>query len=207
MTRLPACDGSPLAQPWISWRSLPADAFGPAGIAAMTAALGGMSLAPDGGWRRAADGDAAVAIRLALGLLPISAITPQVDLVMTALACRAAMGNPAAGLVLAKILRHAPIEVLVAGWSSAKRKPYDAGVISGPQGRQYFIEAVGAGLFARAMPAADANATLENLQDAEARATYAQQLVRERLRACRPLHIDMTVDGENRPATTSSSRR
>src|SRR5690606_3696616 len=51
MTRLPAYDGSPLAQPWISWRGLPADAFGPAGIAAMTAALGGMSFTPDDGWR------------------------------------------------------------------------------------------------------------------------------------------------------------
>ena len=94
-------------------------------------------------------------------------------------------------------IRHVPIESLIAGWSSAKRKRCDAGVISGPQGRQHFIEAVGAGLFAQAMPAADANATLENLEDAEARATYAQQMMRECLDACRPLHLHIMVDGEN----------
>ena len=115
MTRLPAYDSSPIAAPWISWRSLRADAFGPAEIAAMTAALKGMSLAPDGGWRRAADGGAAVAIGLALRLLPISAITPQVDIVMTALARCAARGNPASSLVLAKILRQAPIDKALAG--------------------------------------------------------------------------------------------
>ena len=115
MTRLPAYDTSPLAQPWISWRSLPADAFGPAEIAAMTAALKGMSFTPDDGWRKAADGDAAVAIRLALGLLPISEITPRVDIVMTTLARCAARGNPASGLVLAKILRQAPIDKALAG--------------------------------------------------------------------------------------------
>ncbi|MDT3683741.1 MAG: hypothetical protein RO009_01700 [Pseudorhodoplanes sp.] len=114
MTQLPVYDTSPLAQPWISWRSLPADAFGPAEITAMTAALDGMCFAPDGGWRRAADGDAAVAIRLALKLLPISAITQQVDIVMTALARCAATGNPAACLVLAKILRQAPIDKALA---------------------------------------------------------------------------------------------
>ena len=37
MTRLPAYDGSPLAQPWISWRSLPADAFGTTELTAMPA--------------------------------------------------------------------------------------------------------------------------------------------------------------------------
>jgi hypothetical protein len=115
MTRLPAYDSSPIAAPWISWRSLRADAFGPAEIAAMTAALKGMSLAPDGGWRRAADGEAPVAIGLALRLLPISAITPQVDIVMTALARCAATGNPAAAFVLAKMLRQAPIDRALAG--------------------------------------------------------------------------------------------
>jgi hypothetical protein len=109
MSPLPVYDTSPIAQPWIRWRTLPAEAFGTAEIAAMTAALDGMSFAPDGGWRQAASGDAATAIRLSLRLLPICEITPQVDIVMTALARCAAEGNPAASLVLAKIIRNTPI--------------------------------------------------------------------------------------------------
>jgi len=119
MTRLPAYDTSGLAQPWICWRSLPAEAFGAAEIEAMTAALTGVSFAPDGGWRQAANGDAAIAIRLALRLLPVGEITLRVDIVMTALTRCAAKGNPAAALVLAKLLRQAPIDKALASRLSA----------------------------------------------------------------------------------------
>lgn len=91
-------------------------------------------------------------------------------------------------------VRHLPIEDIVASWSAAQHKRFDAGVISAPWGKRYFVEAAGAGLFALAMPEADANPTLENIEDAEARATYAQQILRERLKACRPLHLDITAD-------------
>lgn len=94
-------------------------------------------------------------------------------------------------------IRHVPLEALIASWSSGQRRPFDAGILSGPWGTQHFIEAMGAGLFAHAMQEADENATLENLKDAEARATYAQQLLREHLKACRPLRLDIKADGED----------
>ena len=94
-------------------------------------------------------------------------------------------------------VRHVPIEELIASWASGQRRKFDAGIFSGPWGKQHFIEAIGAGLFAHAMPEAEENVTLENLKDAEARATYAQQLMRERLEACRPIRLDITADGED----------
>jgi len=93
-------------------------------------------------------------------------------------------------------VRHLPLEELVACWKKAQRRRFDAGVIRAPWGKQHFIEGAGAGLFAITMPEADEHPTLENLKDAEARATYAQQILRERLKACRPLPLDIEVDGE-----------
>ncbi|MCI3951996.1 MAG: diacylglycerol kinase catalytic region [Burkholderiales bacterium] len=94
-------------------------------------------------------------------------------------------------------VRHLSVEELIASWASGQRKRFDAGVVSGPWEKRHFIEAMGAGLFARAMPEAGENVTLENLKDAEARATYAQQLKRERLKVCRPMRLDITADGKD----------
>lgn len=93
-------------------------------------------------------------------------------------------------------VRHMPIEELIAGWDSAQRRRVDAGVVRGPWKPRYFIEAVGAGLFAVTIPEADDNPTLEKLEDADAKATYAQQLLRERLESCEPLQLDIVLDGE-----------
>ena len=93
-------------------------------------------------------------------------------------------------------VRHMPIEELITGWSSAQRKRVDAGVVGGPWKSRHFIEAVGAGLFAIAIPEVDANPTMEELEDAEAKATYAKQVMRERLKKCKPLKLDIKLDGE-----------
>lgn len=93
-------------------------------------------------------------------------------------------------------VRDIPIPDLIAGWASAQRRRMDAGVVGGPWKSRYFIEAVGAGLFAFAIPEVDANRTMEKLKDADARATYAKQVVRERLKKCRPLELDIKLDGE-----------
>jgi len=93
-------------------------------------------------------------------------------------------------------VRDIPMPELIAGWDSAQRKRMDAGVVGGPWKSRYFIEAVGAGLFAVAIPEVDANPTMAKLKDAEAKATYAKQVVRERLKKCRPLELDIRLDGE-----------
>jgi diacylglycerol kinase family enzyme len=90
-----------------------------------------------------------------------------------------------------------PIEELISGWASAHRKRFDAGILTGPWKPRHFIEGVGIGLFARAMPEADENQTLENLSDAEVKATYAQQLLRDQLKDCPPTQISFTLDGRD----------
>ncbi|MFT2008406.1 diacylglycerol/lipid kinase family protein [Pontibacter sp. 13R65] len=36
---------------------------------------------------------------------------------------------------------------IIASWNMNKKKPFDAGILDGPQGKEYFIEAVGLGIF------------------------------------------------------------
>lgn len=93
-------------------------------------------------------------------------------------------------------VRHLPLEELVGCWKKAQRKRFDAGVIRAPWGKRHFVEGAGAGLFATTMPEADEHPTLENLKDADARATYAKQILRERLKACRPLPLEIEADGK-----------
>ena len=45
-------------------------------------------------------------------------------------------------------LLNKPFEELVRGWRDARRVPLDVGLASGPWGERYFIEGIGAGLFA-----------------------------------------------------------
>ncbi|HEX7221080.1 MAG TPA: diacylglycerol kinase family protein [Burkholderiales bacterium] len=45
-------------------------------------------------------------------------------------------------------LLNKPFEELVRGWRGARRVPLDVGLASGPWGERYFIEGIGAGLFA-----------------------------------------------------------
>ena len=45
-------------------------------------------------------------------------------------------------------LLNKPFEDLVRGWRDARRVPLDVGIASGPWGQRYFVEGLGAGLFA-----------------------------------------------------------
>jgi diacylglycerol kinase family enzyme len=94
-------------------------------------------------------------------------------------------------------IREVPVEELISGWASARRKRFDAGVVTGLWKPRHFIEGVGIGLFARAMPQADGNQTLENLNDAEVKATYAQQLLRDQLKGCPPTELSLMLDGKD----------
>ncbi len=91
-----------------------------------------------------------------------------------------------------------PFDALVGGWVSGRLVAVDVGVASGPWGCRHFLEAFGAGLFACTLPEADQSKTLENLGSGEARVAYALQLLRERLDACPPRSLAVTLDGRDR---------
>ena len=54
-------------------------------------------------------------------------------------------------------LLNKPFEELVDGWRDARRVPLDVGLVSGPWGERYFIEGVGAGLFAGLLVTSEQN--------------------------------------------------
>jgi diacylglycerol kinase family enzyme len=70
-------------------------------------------------------------------------------------------------------------------------------VANGPWGTRYFVEAIGVGLFACAIPLADKNKTLHRLKDADAKIAYALGMLRERLERCEPHALAMTLDGKS----------
>lgn len=94
-------------------------------------------------------------------------------------------------------LKDVPLEELIAGWASSSRKRFDAGIVTGPWKPRHFIEGVGLGLFAHTIPEADKNRTLENLNDAEAKAAYAQLLLRDQLKKSPPMRLTVTLDGKD----------
>ena len=54
-------------------------------------------------------------------------------------------------------LLNRPFEDLVRGWRDARRVPLDVGLASGPWGERYFIEGIGAGLFAALLVRSEQN--------------------------------------------------
>jgi diacylglycerol kinase (ATP) len=83
---------------------------------------------------------------------------------------------------------------IIAGWRDGHLIRFDAGIAHGPWGTRYFIEGVGVGLFACAIPEADRNRTLASLSDAEAKVAYALDMLRRRLEDCPPHRIALTLD-------------
>jgi diacylglycerol kinase (ATP) len=88
------------------------------------------------------------------------------------------------------------LEDWIRSWQDARRQPYDAGTARGPWGMERFIEALGIGLFAWTMPAADESWTLNNLEDADAKVTYAIEMVKDRLRRCPAMPLQASLDGK-----------
>ena len=54
------------------------------------------------------------------------------------------------------LLKH-PFEELVEGWREARRRHLDVGIASGPWGERYFVEGLGAGLFAELLVRSERN--------------------------------------------------
>ena len=85
---------------------------------------------------------------------------------------------------------------LIASWANADRVDFDVGVASGPWGKRYFIEGLGMGLFAHAMPWLARNKNMRQ-QPGDVRIAYALQLMREHLNGSVPLQLNATLDGED----------
>jgi diacylglycerol kinase (ATP) len=89
------------------------------------------------------------------------------------------------------------LKEIICGWDLARRMSFDVGVAKGPWGSRYFVEAMGVGLFACTIPVADNSRTLASLGDADAKVTYAQLMLRERLSHCPPHALKLRLDGKD----------
>src|SRR5262249_34164485 len=78
---------------------------------------------------------------------------------------------------------------LIPSWSTGRHLSWDAGKAEGPWGERVFIEGIGAGLFATAIRHVDANETIAQSNDTEAKLTYSLQVLRDRLDGCRPTKL------------------
>jgi diacylglycerol kinase family enzyme len=88
-------------------------------------------------------------------------------------------------------LLNKPFEELVRGWRGARRARVDVGIASGPWGERYFVEGLGAGLFASLLVSSEAN---------------QERREQEKRNAERPKHVvDNALRRLKRAAETSES--
>jgi diacylglycerol kinase family enzyme len=88
-----------------------------------------------------------------------------------------------------------PFEDLMRGWESARRAKLDVGVAKGPWGERYFIEGVGAGLFANLMARPrKKNAKVGKPEDVVDRALRRLQ---DMAVHCEAVDVAATLDGED----------
>jgi diacylglycerol kinase (ATP) len=85
-----------------------------------------------------------------------------------------------------------PFEELVRGWESPRRVKLDAGIARGPWGERYFIEGVGAGIFASvlAKPA-------KKVKNGPRAVEGGLRRLREIAARCKPLEIEAKLDGRD----------
>ena len=92
----------------------------------------------------------------------------------------------------------APLEELVARWSSAVATPVDLGLARGPWGEELFIEAWGLAVFPRMLESA---AALEVMTDAQRAALgpqkYGLDLMIDLVRSSRAQHWSVSADGQD----------
>ena len=84
---------------------------------------------------------------------------------------------------------------LIASWKDAQHLKFDAGLAVGPWGERHFVEGVGAGLLTTSIPEVESSRTMNELQDAAVRVTYAQQLLREHLLDSPTVEVKASLDG------------
>src|SRR5262245_4064253 len=91
----------------------------------------------------------------------------------------------------------ATVTQLIPTWATARRVKFDAGCAVGPWGSRYFLEGVGIGLFPLALPGIRKSRTMENLSDAEAKVSYALQMLKEHLDKCPAMKLKATLDAKD----------
>ena len=99
-------DASPLT--W--WRTMPADLLGDAEHLLLRETFNKIGGSRVREWASAMHGDAAASFAIALPAMPISNLTLEVDLPMTALTLNALGGNAAAALVLSNVLQRTSLD-------------------------------------------------------------------------------------------------
>lgn len=89
------------------------------------------------------------------------------------------------------------LDDVVRGWRSPTTYDVDVGYIDGPWGARRFVEAVGAGLFARTMAAMDAADALSHIDDPDEKLARTFEVLAGRLERLRPTTMKLTVDGRD----------
>jgi diacylglycerol kinase family enzyme len=86
-----------------------------------------------------------------------------------------------------------PFEELVRGWEGARRVKLDVGIAVGPWGERYFVEGVGAGLFAMLL----ADPASHKLKEPSSAVESGLERLRRHALHSEPLEIAARLDGED----------
>lgn len=89
-----------------------------------------------------------------------------------------------------------PFEELVRGWENARQMRLDVGVARGPWGERYFVEGVGAGVFADLLASSDPKKSKKRKKGKNPVEAGLRRLRRQAQRA-EPIQICATLDGED----------
>lgn len=90
-----------------------------------------------------------------------------------------------------------PWEELVRAWPGARRVKLDIGTARGPWGERYFVEGVGAGLFACLLGTSDPARRLAQLSQPSERVSLALEILKKRALDCEALALDAQLDGQD----------
>ena len=88
-------------------------------------------------------------------------------------------------------------EELVRAWPHARRVKLDVGRATGPWGERYFVEGVGAGLFASLLGSSDPARKLAQLKRPDERVAYALEMLRKRAKDQAPIAMNAQLDGKD----------
>jgi diacylglycerol kinase family enzyme len=88
-------------------------------------------------------------------------------------------------------------EELVRGWKTARRMKLDVGVALGPWGKRYFVEGVGAGLFASLLSSNDPRRKLAALKQPDERVAHALEMLKKRAAEEPAIDLRATLDGKD----------